>query len=410
MIGYLPQIYENEILYSYVARYHRCTSLNSLKDTLEDLFGVRSIAASLEFPSHLGKVESHLNVIGLSKEKLLYEHTLYPLYEPFLYEEEQAIIKDMIFGNNGGGIKGKIGFLAGSVCKKEHFYYCPLCVRDDVEKYGETYLRVLHQMQGVFACPKHQCWLEKYPVTQKMVGRVEFVSLDLGVISDVRPRFIRNEELLGIVLMFEQILEGALVNLSAEVLEEKYLYRLGQMNLLTVEKRVKFASLCNLFNNAYQKTTLELLDSFVDYSNVFNWLAKLFWKKRIKLHPIRHLLLINFLFEDISELAKMDIKEEKVFYPCLNPVGGHYKELTIKEVIVTADSHSRIPVGTFECPICGFIYSRKMAGDVHTIGRIKKFGPVWENELLKIKDRKDLSLRAKARHMGCDPKTILKYQ
>ncbi|MPW18182.1 hypothetical protein GCT13_14985 [Paraburkholderia sp. CNPSo 3157] len=36
---------------------------------------------------------------------------------------------------------------------------CPECVRDDMEKYGETYFRRLHQLPGVVCCVVHRCVL-----------------------------------------------------------------------------------------------------------------------------------------------------------------------------------------------------------------------------------------------------------
>lgn len=46
---------------------------------------------------------------------------------------------------------------------------------------------------------------------------------------------------------------------------------------------------------------------------------------------------------------------------------------------------------------------------IYKVGRVKAFGYVFIQELIRISRRTDLSLRAKARHMGCDTGTVKKY-
>jgi len=36
---------------------------------------------------------------------------------------------------------------------------CPLCVKEDRERYGETYWHLSHQLQGIDVCHKHGCYL-----------------------------------------------------------------------------------------------------------------------------------------------------------------------------------------------------------------------------------------------------------
>ena len=51
----------------------------------------------------------------------------------------------------------------------------------------------------------------------------------------------------------------------------------------------------------------------------------------------------------------------------------------------------------------------KSSDDIYTLGRVKDFGHLFIQEVSWISKRTDLSLRAKARYMGCDPTTIKKY-
>lgn len=37
--------------------------------------------------------------------------------------------------------------------------YCPMCAKEDREKYGETYWHRIHQIEGIQICRKHGCYL-----------------------------------------------------------------------------------------------------------------------------------------------------------------------------------------------------------------------------------------------------------
>lgn len=65
---------------------------------------------------------------------------------------------------------------------------------------------------------------------------------------------------------------------------------------------------------------------------------------------------------------------------------------------------------TVICNECGFIYSRKKSADLYKIGTIKDFGYVWSDRLKNILVcNQNNSLRAIAKEMECDPKTVVKY-
>src|SRR5690606_11544341 len=64
-------------------------------------------------------------------------------------------------------------------------------------------------------------------------------------------------------------------------------------------------------------------------------------------------------------------------------------------------------IGTFTCS-CGFTYARKQATDMFELGRVKAFGEVWHQRLNELSND-TLSIRAMARELGVDSKTVKKY-
>jgi hypothetical protein len=409
---YFPAIYPGETLNSLIARYHSCSINNSLKDTIEDIFGTRSISVSAEFPNHLEALEKRIDSKLVTKEKLIEEHTLYSIYEPFLFEDEQSALREKMYSDGGLGIKGQIGFLAGTILKKEHFYFCPICMKEDIEIHGESYFRVVHQFQGNFVCAKHDVILEKYPISQKDVGRVTYVRLDEAVLFNLEIKKNTNPHLKSMSEMIELIHGGYLKNFNAEALKKVYIRKLKEDYILTPDNDgIRYSVLTPALNDYYGVEFLESMDSSIERDFQSSWIRKLLRTKRVKVHPIRHLLFIKFLFGNLENFIRYAYQPEAIQkYPCLNKVCKYYQREIVTDLVITADYKTREPVGTFKCHECGYIYSRKMTGDPYKIGRVKDFGNTFIQEVGRVSRLSTMSLREKARHMGCDTGTIKKFE
>lgn len=93
------------------------------------------------------------------------------------------------------------------------------------------------------------------------------------------------------------------------------------------------------FTLFYGEEFLEAMQSSVDILSESCWLKSITRKHRKSFHPIRHLLLIYFLGEEIDTFYQYAHKEYKPFgegpYFCLNPAAKHYKQRVIPNVKTT---------------------------------------------------------------------------
>jgi hypothetical protein len=411
--------YDDELLYSAIARYHSCWSIQSYKEVLKNLFGSDSIVPTIGFPSHLDYLSKQFtNKQYADNNYFLYKHTLLPIYIPFLTEDRRnKIINDMKY-SDGKGIYTILGLAAGGICKKEGLFYCPLCVSADIKTYGEAYFHRIHQVQGVEVCSEHGCLLRKYEIDRRVLSRLQFIRLDYRNI-DYNAIYETNEKLSTQLLLVAQsvkyILNSKLLNFNINKVFDKYTVLLKQKQLLTVKGAVKQKQLYEEFKGYYSNDLLDTLQSNFQESDESSWLKNITRKQRKIIHPIRHILFIQFLCGSVERFFEKAVD----FNPfgngpwlCLNSVADHYMKRVINNCVITSDYVTRKPVGTFSCS-CGFVYTRKgpdkTEEDELKIGRIKNFGELWENKLKFLVEKQKYSLRGIAILMKCDPKTIVKY-
>lgn len=410
--------YKDELIYSAIARYHYYTGNINYKDTIEELFGKRSIIPSLEIGSNFDVLAKNLGN-RYTADKIINKHTLFPFYSPFLPKNRKKELLREIKNKDGNGIYAKIGIIAGSICRKKGIYYCPCCANKEIEEYGEPFIHREHQLQGVCICPHDGTELRRYTADKSNSSRIEFIRLDKELLDLKNITLIDNryfDKLFKISRDAYYLLQINLQNVSKDKVLNKYRNILYSKGLTTSSKRIKQRDLYEEFISFYGKDFLKKMESSIDNDDEYNWLRVITRDLKRTVHPIRHLLFINFLEEDIVEFFKDINKEFDPFgegpWMCLNSAADHYKQRVVTDLKITEDYKTRVPVGTFTCE-CGFVYSRKgpdkTVQDKYKVGRIKNFGPVWENKLKGYLEENKYGLREIARLMHCDPKTILKF-
>lgn len=411
MIYNLPRIYKDELIYSVIARYHRYSGNTNLRDTLLDFFNTINIMPTLEFQSHLNNfVENIRDTIDIDVDEVIDNNTLIPLYSCFTRKDKIDKIKRLMADYDGKSIKYRIGMLSGGICKKDYINYCPICSREEFDKYGEAYIHRTHQVQGVLVCEKHGCLLKSYIVNSKVQ---EYVYLDRENMEfDVKyPKQEEKEKLIRIAKDVYFILNNKIEYYINEV-KDKYNYLICKRGLSNRKGRVNQLELQSQFTNYYGKDFLDKFESNIDWDYKFNWLSCIVRKHNKTFQPLRHILLIDFLCGNIKnfiDLMKNQYKSDiDRRWLCLNPCCYKYKKPVIKDYKIITDSKSKGTIGIFKCDCCGFIYSRKIEGDLTHIGRIRCYGSVWE-EKLKQFINSNMSIRAIARQMHCSSKTVVKY-
>jgi hypothetical protein len=419
MVGFFPTPYPDELLYSVLARYYLWSSNISPKVALKELFGKTTVVATFDLPSHIESLLENLTPGSKhTSESFTQQNTLFPFYAPFLPLERGKIVYDSMQKHYSGDIHTRTGITASSVPQIKFFRFCQNCLQEDIEIYGEPYWHRVHQIAGVLICPTHQILLQNSSIKIQNENRHEFYPADVENCI-FKPYLVEYDKvtltgLLGIAKDTEEILNSALPSKSGEWFRRKYTSLLIEKGLATASGRIYQKEFINEFISYYGQSFLRLVHSEIDINNENNWLSSIVRKHRKVFHPLRHLLLIRFLEQNISEFFESENKEQNPFgegsWTCFNGAAKHYLQKTIKTVAVSYSHDIKKLIGTFSCG-CGFIYSTSDSNAPHSqklsYGKIKAFGKVWERKLKKLLIDEKVSLREAGRQLKVDTKTVI---
>lgn len=177
MIAYFPPPYEDELLYSWLARYYSKSGYMAYTLAAEDLFVNKNTKPSIEFISRL--TSSALEAIEryVPRARLIEKHTMFPYYVRFLDKERRRRAFDAMMNMNDGGFN----LLRVSKSKERiqrYLRYCPTCVTEDRAERGETYWHRIHQMRGVNVCPMHGCDLMDTDVSIDSKGSPSLITAE----------------------------------------------------------------------------------------------------------------------------------------------------------------------------------------------------------------------------------------
>lgn len=411
------------MLYSVFARYRVRSGNISPKATLRDLFGRAGASAIIDLPCNIDALINKMpDCWNYNAKDLIYNHTLYPFYAPFLPAERARWLLEAMRSSHGGSVHAMTGIMASSVMAPAYLRFCPECTAEDKSKYGEMYWHRLHQVPGVLICPNHEQFLldssviirglnkhEFVPASEEYCHRQEIYKFGAEYSKDVLTK------LADLAAGVQELLNFRIKGADPDRLRHLYLSELMKRELATYTGRVYQSELLDEFIKFFGDEFLMAVQSPIDRKKQDNWLANIVRKHRKSFHPIRHLLMIMFLGSSVQSLIKAEGQNMpfgKGPWPCLNASAEHYLENVVKDINISHCGDTKKPVGTFTCS-CGFVYSRrgpdKKREDRYGIGRIKVLGPVWENRLRHFVEQEKLGLRETARRLKVDPMTVKKY-
>lgn len=368
MLEFFTDPYEDELLYSTIARYHYYSGNISMRETLIQTLGDGNALPSVAIPCRLEYLSGQLKNQTYTSDYFIGKHTILPYYLPFLNRECKERVLSTVKKRNGKGIFTLTGMAAGGICRKTGLYYCSQCAIEDIKQYGEAYFHRIHQLEGIFVCDRHGSNLKQYPVTKEKASRIQFirfaseyVTLDEDEnreydLQDQRLKYKLHE--LSIAARY--ILDRDYLQSDSTKLYENITLWLSHKGYLTKKGRVRQKDFCHDLKKFYGEEFLNLLESNFELGRDYSWPCEIVRRPNKAIHPVRYIMVSLFLLENV----------EGLFYP---------------------------PA----------LYKDKCDGnDIRKTANF--FDEQWKLRL-SSEIKFGGSLRSIARKMGCDPKTVIKY-
>lgn len=305
MINFLPVIYEDELLYSVIARYQRMCGIFSAEALVKDLFGKKIILRSTFFPQHINALVSNFPPNSrLTSREIIMNHTMFSFYTAFLSEEKAQLILQKMAEGSGKGIETALGFGGSNVKTQKYLRYCPTCFKEDIANHGESYFRRTHQIVGTFYCPKHQVLLKDSHVLSTQTGR-DFICADEDVCNDeILPDSFscRTRELnLQYTRNAERLLKGDFPRKEPGFIVGFYIDKLREKGLASDSGSLYMNDVETRFLRYYPDEYLKIMQSGVDPAVATNWLRFFVRSNNKNRSPLRHLLFLQFLDVDVDE-------------------------------------------------------------------------------------------------------------
>lgn len=194
MIAYLPELYPDELVYSWLCRYYTHTGCLTYSMALRAFRAKRSNTPSKEFIGALHPDAKKVIRQVIPLRELILQHTMFPQYGRFIPCAQKLDALQRLENDDGCDPHHLFAVLPRQETDM-YLKYCPACAQEDRQHYGEAYWHRKHQMRGATLCYKHSCLLENSTVPAKSEQDYTLCPAEEHAVVDT-PRYVDNPALL----------------------------------------------------------------------------------------------------------------------------------------------------------------------------------------------------------------------
>lgn len=300
-IGYAPPLLPDELIYSWLARLAALNALGTPRECLQRLFGCGTMVPSIDLPTRLLAVQHQLGswLPFRSVEELIDGGTLLPYYRPFLTSHKHASARQAMLQGDGKGLKTKLGLVANRFGAKHSLRWCSDCMADGIAVHGSPHWARRHQLPGVNCCAIHGIALHSLPPTlstnkQKLVVPPRCLAPESRIQAD--PRQIR------FATLSAELLSLNMPVISAGIRAATYQQAALRLAYRSRRGRVDHRALAASIRQHHAE-----FDGFdhrerllATSAQPLSWIRDLMERPDRAVHPVCHLILIEFLFGSVA--------------------------------------------------------------------------------------------------------------
>ena len=422
MIGYFPEPYQDELLYSVIARYAERMRPPTDAGLMRTLFGRMHAVAIADLPHGLATLVNNLPPgHPTTVNGLIDQHSLLPYYGPFLQPKTYSEIREAMEGSKDHSARVRCGISTSRVRPPRYFRSCPACDAENKELYGETFWNRLFQLKGVELCAKHQVFLESSSLClSPLPNRHQFVSAEFSARKTVATLVDPNDRTHQILLRLAQdatwLFRQHRLNPGLKVIHDRYIKILRVRGFITTKgNSIRMADLAREVEVFVTPKLLTLLDCSIAHTTTTGWVGQLLHKAETASAPLRHLLLMQFLGVAPMEIlcpyqspaAILHRHETDNIWWCLNQICAHFRKPVITDFSREYMKKRKVVAAILKCPHCHFTYGLyDWSKPVEQYDFVRDYGPQWRERLKSSWLDTSVSVLRIAKLLAVDSKTV----
>lgn len=302
----------DETLFSLASRYHRIAGHAQAGETGLRLFGHRTRGSAHDLPSRIGELVRRTDTKLGTVESIVRQRTLLPFYLPLRSAAQAAEAIGAMEGDGIGALKFKLGLLTSRFRANHPLKACHACMASDRARWSVAYWHLTHQIPGVWLCPEHGEPLKESLVKSNGVERFLWHLPAEELLIAPWKKSDQPENLdQCVVSRLHRLANGAQalfslqpgVHLDHAQLIETYRRRLSDMGLITAGGRLRSRVLASSYfqDVAAMAGVYELSSLPATAEQAGVQVGRILYGPRGGTHPLRHLLIITWLFENWNE-------------------------------------------------------------------------------------------------------------
>lgn len=331
---FFPAPYEDEILYSILARYSILNDSILRETIVRELYGKNIIYSNIDLPFAISRLVSNLPLFSkINEESIIYNNTLYPFYSAFLSKSNSQFIYNSMVGDIGSQINLKSGQANSNIKKNDYLRFCPQCFIQDMSNRGQSFWRRQHQIPSMIVCGNHRCFLQDSLVQNGKDTKTGFISpneenciIDRNCFDKFIEIYSQSHKCVDEENIKQDIMDKSLHLLknidfllsnrveyqNIEFFIYKYIDALREKKLTNSAGFAYLKKIQNEFMKYYGEAFLTLTQSMYSVDNTCNWLYLFLRRNKGIRHPIRHILFSMFLGIELKDLFDKDLKSKGI--------------------------------------------------------------------------------------------------
>lgn len=297
---------EDETFFSLCSRQHFFYGEVAPATTFARLTNSTLLKIKHDFPYNLDTLnERSLSAWG-SPETIISKHTILPMFFPFQSEANINAAILALRSTKLGSIKYCLGLITGRFGAEHPLKACLACMTSDTAAYGVSYWHLTHQYPGVIVCPTHRQMLMESQHNRRWSARFSWSLPSKYSLTDHLETVSESGTQDLLVQLATAVIDLAALGLhrrfDLQVVKTSYRNAIGRLCSSGRDFKSVAHSLSHLTSLLQPYPPLTCLPTTAE--GAASYIEQLTRSPRGHCHPLKHLIMIIWLFGDVDSFVE----------------------------------------------------------------------------------------------------------